>query len=166
LNLAAIWALPVVFVIENNLYGEYSRIQLTTPVLDLAERASAYAMPSEIVDGQSVDAVRAAMDRAVDRARSGGGPTLLEMKTYRYSGHSRADQATYRPAGELDEWLQRDPITLYADVISAAQGVEASELLSRADSVQAAVAVASDIAMASPEPPVRDLFAFVGASAE
>jgi len=113
LNLASIWKLPVVFVCENNTYGEYSRIDRTTPVADLAVRASSYAMPSEIVDGQEIDAVNAAMTSAFERARSGGGPTFLECKTYRYSGHSRADPGSYRPEGELDEWLARDPITLY-----------------------------------------------------
>jgi pyruvate dehydrogenase E1 component alpha subunit len=115
LNLAAIWKLPVVFVCENNLYGEYTRIDRTTPVTDIAVRATSYGMPSEIVDGQDVDAVEAAVGRAVDRARQGGGPTLVEAKTYRYSGHSRSDKATYRPAGELDIWLARDPIDLFGE---------------------------------------------------
>jgi len=113
LNLAAIWNLPVVFVCENNSYGEYSRINLTTPISDIAIRATSYAMPSEIVDGQSVDAVAASMTKAIARARSGGGPTLLECKTYRYSGHSRADAGLYRPEGELEEWMNRDPVVLY-----------------------------------------------------
>ena len=89
LNLASIWSLPVVFVIENNLYGEYSRINLTTPVENLIDRATGYAMPARIVDGQDVDAVQSATTEAVAQARAGGGPTLLEMKTYRYSGHSK-----------------------------------------------------------------------------
>jgi pyruvate dehydrogenase E1 component alpha subunit len=114
LNLAAIWRLPVVFVCENNVYGEYSRFDRTTPIEDLAERGRSYAIPSEVVDGQSLDAVVGALELAVDRARSGGGPTFLECKTYRYSGHSRADAATYRPEGELDRWLARDPLVLYA----------------------------------------------------
>lgn len=113
LNLAAIWSLPVVFVCENNLYGEYSRINRTTPVIDIAVRANSYGMPAEIVDGQSVDDVERAVAQASGRARAGGGPTLIEAKTYRYAGHSRSDKATYRPEGELDEWLQRDPITLF-----------------------------------------------------
>jgi acetoin:2,6-dichlorophenolindophenol oxidoreductase subunit alpha len=112
LNLAAIWRLPVVFVCENNLYGEYSPIAQTTPVQDIAVRATGYDMASEIVDGQSLPDVIDAMDRAVGRARSGDGPTLLEMKTYRYSGHSRSDPAAYRPDGELEEWQERDPIAL------------------------------------------------------
>lgn len=113
LNLAAIWQLPVIFVCENNQYGEYSRIDRTTPVSDIAIRAGSYNMPSEIVDGQDVDAVEAVMARAAARARNGEGPTLIEAKTYRYAGHSRSDKATYRPAGELDAWLARDPVTLF-----------------------------------------------------
>lgn len=114
LNLAAIWRLPVVFVCENNQYGEYSRIDRTTPVQDLAARAGSYDMPSEIVDGQDVDAVEAAVTRAVARARLGDGPSFVEAKTYRYAGHSRSDKAAYRPPGELEAWQQRDPIALFA----------------------------------------------------
>jgi len=110
LNLAAIWKLPVVFVCENNQYGEYSRIDLTTPVADIAVRASGYAMPGEIVDGQDPDAVTSATETALERARAGKGPTLLEMKTYRYAGHSRSDTAPYRPEGEFEEWFEKDPI--------------------------------------------------------
>ncbi|MDQ3544148.1 MAG: thiamine pyrophosphate-dependent dehydrogenase E1 component subunit alpha [Actinomycetota bacterium] len=127
LNLAAIWQLPVVFVCENNSYGEYSRIDLTTPVTDLAVRAASYAIPSEIVDGQDVDSVISAVTSALERARSGGGPTFLECKTYRYSGHSRADQATYRPAGELDEWLARDPLELYRSQLIAEGTLDAAK---------------------------------------
>src|SRR5581483_5381567 len=118
LNFAAIRALPVIFVCENNLYGEYSRINLTTPVEEISVRAAGYAMPGVVVDGQDVDAVAAAVGTAVERARTGKGPTRIEMKTYRYSGHSRSDPATYRRAGELDEWLKRDPIVLFAERLS------------------------------------------------
>ncbi len=113
LNLAAIWKLPAVFVCENNQYGEYSRIELTTPIGDLADRAASYGMPGEIVDGQDVDAVASAMENALARARAGEGPSLLEMKTYRYAGHSRADKAPYRPEGEFDLWYEKDPINTY-----------------------------------------------------
>ncbi|MCH7669685.1 MAG: thiamine pyrophosphate-dependent dehydrogenase E1 component subunit alpha [Acidobacteria bacterium] len=115
LNLAAIWNLPVVFVCENNVYGEYSRIDRTTPIEDLAIRANSYAMRNEIVDGQNVEAVRQAVSVAVEHARRGDGPTLLEMKTYRYAGHSRSDTASYRVEGEFDEWYRRDPIVTYGD---------------------------------------------------
>ncbi|MXZ69497.1 MAG: thiamine pyrophosphate-dependent dehydrogenase E1 component subunit alpha [Acidimicrobiia bacterium] len=113
LNLAAIWKLPAVFICENNQYGEYSAIHLTTPVENIADRAASYGMPGEVVDGQDVDTVEAAVAGALARARAGEGPSLLEMKTYRYAGHSRADAAPYRPEGEFDRWYERDPINTY-----------------------------------------------------
>ena len=113
LNLAAIWNLPAVFICENNQYGEYSAIHLTTPVENIADRAASYGIPGEVVDGQDVDTVEAAVEGALARARAGEGPTLLEMKTYRYAGHSRADTAPYRPEGEFDRWYERDPINTY-----------------------------------------------------
>ncbi len=112
LNMAAVWRAPVVFVVVNNLYGEYSPLRTTTPIDDLAERAVAYGIPGEIVDGQDVDVVYASVAAATARARRGDGPTLLEMKTYRYRGHSRSDPAKYRPDGELDAWKGRDPIDI------------------------------------------------------
>ncbi len=113
LNLAAVWNLPVVFVCENNMYGEYSRIDKTTPVSDIADRAASYAMSSEIVDGQDPDLVNSALRLAINRARAGEGPTLIEAKTYRFAGHSRSDKALYRPDGELEFWLDRDPIVIF-----------------------------------------------------
>ena len=112
LNMAATWAAPVIFIVSNNLYGEYSPIRMTTPIDDLARRADPYDMPGVIVDGQDVEAVHQATSEAVARARTGEGPSLLEMKTYRYRGHSRSDPAKYRPEGELEEWQQRDPLTI------------------------------------------------------
>lgn len=152
LNLAAIWRLPVVFLCENNQYGEYTRIDRSTPVADIAVRAAAYAMPSEIVDGQDVDAVEAVVGRAVARARAGDGPTLIEAKTYRYAGHSRSDKATYRPPGELDAWLARDPIELFAATLLREPGVTQADL----DQVQASCASALELTLetvlASPSP--------------
>jgi acetoin:2,6-dichlorophenolindophenol oxidoreductase subunit alpha len=114
LNFAAIWKLPVVFVCENNLYMEYTPIADMTAVKDpAAGRASAYGLESIIVDGQDADAVYRVAKKAFDKARSGGGPSLIECLTYRYSGHSRADPAKYRPEGELERWKQRDPIKIY-----------------------------------------------------
>jgi len=113
INLAAIWKLPVVFVCENNQYGEYSRIDITTPIEDLADRAASYGIPGVIVDGQDPDAVEQAMNEALARARAGDGPSLLEAKTYRYAGHSRADTAPYRIPGEFERWYERDPINTF-----------------------------------------------------
>ncbi|HEY7222517.1 MAG TPA: thiamine pyrophosphate-dependent dehydrogenase E1 component subunit alpha [Micromonosporaceae bacterium] len=117
LNLAAVWRLPVVFICENNLYGEYSPLGRTTAVDSIAERGRAYSMHSLVADGQDLAAMREAVGQAAGRARAGEGPTLIEAKTYRYHGHSRADPATYRPEGELEAWLRRDPVTLYAEAL-------------------------------------------------
>ena len=113
LNLASIWKLPAIFVCENNLYGEYSPIATTTPIERLADRADAYAMAKARVDGNDVLAVRECVDEAAQRARAGEGPTLVEALTYRQKGHSRSDPATYRPEGELDAWIERDPIAVH-----------------------------------------------------
>lgn len=161
LNLAAIWKLPVVFVCENNLYGEYSRIDRTTPIDDIADRAASYGMPGHVVDGQSVDAVADAMEMALTRARAGEGPTLLELKTYRYSGHSRSDPATYRPEGELDAWRRRDPIDLFEATLieeGVIDGVDRTRIESE---VAEAVAQAVARAMESPEPPLSAMFEHV-----
>ena len=117
LNLASIWKLPVIFICDNNVYGEYSRIHTTTPIEDLHMRAESYNMPHFALDGMDVSAVQAGITEAVERARTGGGPTLIEAKTYRFSGHSRTDQALYRPAGELEKWLERDPIKVTEDAL-------------------------------------------------
>jgi acetoin:2,6-dichlorophenolindophenol oxidoreductase subunit alpha len=149
LNLASIWKLPAVFVCENNLYGEYSPLATTTPVGRIADRAASYAMVAETIDGNDVMGVRAATGVALDRARAGEGPTLIEALTYRWSGHSRSDPAQYRPTGELEEWQARDPIerlrTELGDV-----GVASCERV-KADA-ERAVAEALERAMGWPEP--------------
>lgn len=115
MNLAGIWRLPVIFVCENNLYGEYSPVHTTTPVARLCDRAASYGMPGIQVDGNDVLAVREVTAQAVQRARSGAGPTMIEALTYRFVGHSRSDPAAYRPPGELERWMARDPITISAE---------------------------------------------------
>lgn len=113
MNIAQVWKLPVIFVCENNLYGEFTRINHTTPYEDLVIRARGYAMEAELVDGNDVEAVYAAAARAVNRARGGGGPTFIECKTYRHRGHSRTDPAKYRAQEEVEAWLKRDPLVLH-----------------------------------------------------
>jgi TPP-dependent pyruvate/acetoin dehydrogenase alpha subunit len=114
LNLAKIWDLPVVFVCENNLYMEYTRTSTITAVEHpAADRAAAYGLESILVDGNDPDAVYEVAVRALDRARSGGGPSLIEAETYRHGGHSRADPGKYRPAEEVAAWLARDPLPMY-----------------------------------------------------
>ena len=114
LNFAAVQQLPVVFVCENNLYGASTPFQRVSLVPDVAERAKVYGVPAQIVDGMDALAVRAACAAAVQRARAGGGPTLLECKTYRFTGHSRSDARGYRTREEEQEWAERDPLTLLA----------------------------------------------------
>ncbi|MGW0632548.1 thiamine pyrophosphate-dependent dehydrogenase E1 component subunit alpha [Streptomyces sp. NPDC002758] len=114
LNLAAVWKLPVVFVCENNLYMEYTPIGSVTAVPNpAADRAAAYGLEPVVVDGNDPEAVHEAALAALTRARSGEGPSLIEAKTYRHGGHSRADPAKYRPAAEVEEWLKRDPLPVY-----------------------------------------------------
>src|SRR6201991_197507 len=116
LNFAAVWKLPVIFVCENNLYMEYTPIDKVTAVPSPAgDRASAYGLEKIVIDGNDADIVYREAIKAFNKARSGGGPSLIECLTYRYSGHSRADPAKYRPEGELDRWKQRDPIKIYRE---------------------------------------------------
>ncbi|MGQ9640577.1 MAG: pyruvate dehydrogenase (acetyl-transferring) E1 component subunit alpha [Candidatus Bathycorpusculaceae bacterium] len=110
INLAAIWNLPVIFVCENNLYAMGTRQSIVMKIENVADRAVAYGIPGKVVDGNDVCAVYEASREAVERARKGGGPTLIECKTYRHKGHSRVDQARYRPKEEVEMWLAKDPI--------------------------------------------------------
>jgi TPP-dependent pyruvate/acetoin dehydrogenase alpha subunit len=151
LNLASVWKLPAVFVCENNLYGEYSPIASTTPVTRLADRAASYAMAADQIDGNDVLAVRNSAAAAIERARAGEGPTLIEALTYRWSGHSRSDPAKYRPAGELERWQAHDPIGLLRAGLG--DGGVPSEACDRVDdTAKRAVADALERAKAWPEP--------------
>jgi TPP-dependent pyruvate/acetoin dehydrogenase alpha subunit len=150
LNMASLWKAPVVFVVENNLYGEYSPLRSTTAVDDLAERARGNGLPGIIVDGQDINAVRDVAMQAVERARRGEGPTLIEAKTYRYRGHSRTDPASYRPAGELDAWKQRDPIGLLGAVLDAEGVLSADDQKAMTKDVQKEIDAASERAAKSP----------------
>ncbi|MBS1885121.1 MAG: thiamine pyrophosphate-dependent dehydrogenase E1 component subunit alpha [Actinobacteria bacterium] len=157
LNLASLWKLPVIFVCENNLYGEYSPIASTTPVEHLYERGASYAMRSLQVDGNEVLGVRATVAEAAGRARGGEGPTLIEALTYRQRGHSRTDPATYRPEGELEKWLQRDPILL-AERALAGQGVDERRLGAVREEAEQAVAAALEESLSWPQPDPESRF--------
>jgi pyruvate dehydrogenase E1 component alpha subunit len=150
LNLAVVWKLPVVFVCENNLYMEYTPIASVTAVEHpAAGRAAAYGLPSVIVDGNDADAVYRLAREVIAAARAGKGPALIEAKTYRHSGHSRADPAKYRPPGELEDWLKRDPVSIYRARLLAA-GVAEGALLDIEATTQRAVDEATEAAKASP----------------
>jgi len=151
LNLAAVWRLPVVFVCENNLYMEYTPIGSVTAVANpAADRASAYALPAKVIDGNDVVVVHDEMAEAADRARTGGGPTVLEALTYRHFGHSRTDPAKYRPEDEVREWLARDPL-LVARARLAALGVPESTVEEADAEAARIVAAAVSAAKAAPE---------------
>jgi TPP-dependent pyruvate/acetoin dehydrogenase alpha subunit len=163
LNLASVWKLPAIFVCENNLYGEYSPVASTTAVPRLADRGSSYAMASEQVDGNDVLAVRKVVGAAVERARRGEGPSFVEALTYRQKGHSRTDPGAYRRPGELEEWLERDPILLFERVLVERAAASEEELEGIRAEAETAVREAVEQARAWPEPPLEarleDVFA-------
>jgi pyruvate/2-oxoglutarate/acetoin dehydrogenase E1 component/TPP-dependent pyruvate/acetoin dehydrogenase alpha subunit len=152
MNLAGLWDLPVVFMCENNLYGQFTPYEKHTRVPDVAEKAKAYGVPGVIVDGNDVLAVKAATDEAVKRARSGWGPTLIECKTYRWHGHMEGDVYGYRTAAEIEEWKKRCPIAgLRSRLIR--DGIASQEEFDDIDErVEAAVAAAIEFAEGSPDP--------------
>ena len=150
MNMAAVWGAPVIFIVTNNLYGEYSPVRMTTPIDDLARRADPYGMPGVIVDGQDVEAVFKATSEAVARARAGEGPSLLEMKTYRYRGHSRSDPAKYRAEGELEAWQARDPLTILGDRLTNEGLLTDADRAAFAGEAEADVAAAIVSAEAAP----------------
>lgn len=156
LNMAAIWRLPVVFVCENNLYAASTPVSWAFKVENVADRATAYGLPGEIVDGNDVLAVYEAAGRAIERARSGGGPTLLECKTYRLVGHSRSDPRTYRSKEEEAEWATRDPILRLAQQLIAAGLATEAALAEIEQQVLAAIDDAVAFAEASPYPQPED----------
>jgi acetoin:2,6-dichlorophenolindophenol oxidoreductase subunit alpha len=150
LNLAATWDLPVVFVCENNLWMEYTPIESVTAVRrPAADRASAYGLEPVLVDGNDVEAVYDVATRALSRARSGDGPSLVEAVTYRHGGHSRADPGKYRPEEERDAWLARDPVTHYrAHLIE--RGVSEEDLVAIEKAALAEIDEATEAAKAAP----------------
>ena len=163
LNLAAVWSLPVLFVCENNLYMEYTPIASVTAVQHpAADRAASYGLRSEVIDGNDVVAVAAAVGQAAARARAGGGPALLEAATYRHFGHSRTDPAKYRPADEVEQWLQRDPLVVARGRL-AALGIPDGTVEAAAERAAGVVAGAVAAAKAAPAPDPQDAFTDVWA---
>lgn len=152
LNFSAVQRLPIVFACENNLYGASTSFSAVSLVTDVATRASAYGVPARIVDGMDVIAVRAATTRAVTAARTGTGPTLLEFKTYRFTGHSRSDARGYRSSEEEREWEGRDPLT----VLGPRLGDPERDRLE--SSVRAELDDAVEFARSSPFPTLDEAF--------
>ncbi len=161
LNMASVWKLPVVFVCENNRYGMSTSTERSTAVPNVADRAGAYAMPGVIVDGNNFAAVAEASFEAIERARRGDGPTLIESKTYRIRGHSRSDRNRYRTKEEIEEWRGRDPILAFeAELIEFGLITRPAIDAVRSEAeqaIEAAVAFAAE----SPAPPPQDLTRYV-----
>ncbi|HEY9517005.1 MAG TPA: pyruvate dehydrogenase (acetyl-transferring) E1 component subunit alpha [Gemmatimonadaceae bacterium] len=159
LNMAALWKLPVIYVIENNRYGMGTALERASAINDIAERACSYDMPNEVVDGQDVMAVRAATMRAIERARGEHTPTLLEVRTYRFMGHSMSDAAsgTYRTKEELEEYMRRDPIAVLRTEMEQRGEWSEDEMTKLDEEIKAIVEDAWQFADASPEPAIESL---------
>src|SRR6201986_4534272 len=158
LNFAAVWKLPVIFVCENNLYMEYTPIGDVTAVPSPAgDRAAAYGLPKIVVDGNDADIVYREAIKAFNKARSGGGPSLIECLTYRHSGHSRADPAKYRPEGELEKWRQSDPVKIYRERLKQF-GVAEARIAEIDAAVRKEVDEATEACKAAGMPPAEILF--------
>jgi TPP-dependent pyruvate/acetoin dehydrogenase alpha subunit len=152
LNLAAVWKLPVIFICENNQYMEYTAIGTVTAVpRPAADRAASYGLEPIVVDGNDVEAVYHTAQTAIARARDGRGPSLVEAITYRHGGHSRADPGKYRPAEEVKEWLARDPLPAYRQVLIG-RGVDEATLDAIDKDARDAVDRATEEAKAGAEP--------------
>jgi len=152
INMASVWALPVVFVCENNLYAMGTRQSRIMSVQNVADRAAAYGIPGVIVDGNDVLVVYEAARKAVERARAGKGPTLIECKTYRHKGHSRVDSGKYRPKEEVEEWLGKDPVKRFRQAMLGNGILTQTELEHVEKEVADEVADAVKFALDSPYP--------------
>jgi pyruvate dehydrogenase E1 component alpha subunit len=160
LNMAMLWKLPCIYIIENNRYGMGTALERASSIHDIYNRAASYDMPRGVVDGQDVLAVRAAVLDAVARARSEQIPTLLEVRTYRFMGHSMSDavSGTYRTKEELEEYMQRDPITVLRQQMQDAGQLTDDDFAKLDEEVKALVQDAWDFADQSPEPPLETLY--------
>lgn len=164
LNYAATFNLPTIFVCENNLYMEYTSIAEVTAVEHpAADRAAGYGLDAQIVDGNDADAVYLVATKAIEKARRGGGPSLIEAKTYRHGGHSRADPGTYRPAEEIEAWLAHDPVPMYHQRLLRL-GVDEDQLVKVVQEVAAEMDAATESAKAAPEPSPESLWTNVWAN--
>lgn len=157
LNMAAIWTLPVVYLCENNQYGMSMSVERAFPIEDIADRATAYDMPGVVVDGNDVTAVYEATLEAVERARGGGGPSLIEGKTYRWKGHSKSDQERYRTKEEVETWKERCPIRRFRARLIDEKVIDEAEASRMAEEAGRLIKEAVAFAEASPEPSVETI---------
>ncbi len=162
MNVASLWKLPVIYVCENNLYSANTSIKLTCPIEDVAAgRASAYALPSEVVDGNDVIAVNEAAARAIQRARSGEGATIIELKTYRHVGHSRNDACSYQPKEERQAWVDKDPVKTFRKKILDQKLIKENELEEIEAQITQMIDAEVEYAQNAPFPDVKSALADV-----
>jgi pyruvate dehydrogenase E1 component alpha subunit len=152
LNMAAIWSLPVVYICENNQYGMSMSTQRAFNIDRVSLRADSYGMPGVTVDGNDVAAVYDAASEAVERARSGGGPTLVECMTYRWKGHSKSDQERYRTKEEIAAWKEKDPIKRFRELLVSTGTIDEEEAAGIEEEARRTIAAALEFAKSSPEP--------------
>ncbi len=157
-NMAVLWKLPVVFICENNYYAMGTSVERTSKVSDIYRLADAYDMPGDSVDGMSCEEVHTAIERAVKRAREGGGPTFLEIKTYRYRGHSMSDPAKYRTKEELEEYKDKDPINQVLQVITDKKWATEAEIEAINEKVRLEVEECVKFAEESPYPDDSEMY--------
>ncbi|HRD37308.1 MAG TPA: thiamine pyrophosphate-dependent enzyme, partial [Bacteroidia bacterium] len=157
-NMAMTWKLPVIFIVENNMYAMGTSVVRTSNVHDLWKLGLAYDMPSKPVDGLSVEAVHEAIEEAVARARRGDGPTFLEMKTYRYKGHSMSDAQTYRTKDEVKEYQKQDPIEKVIDTLKKNKWIDDAGIEAMEEKVKALVDESVKFAEESPYPEPEELY--------
>ncbi len=157
-NMAMMWKLPVVFIIENNNYAMGTSVQRTTNVTDLSKIGLSYDMPSKVVNGMRPEDVHNAIEEAAKRARNDGGPTLLDIRTYRYKGHSMSDPQKYRTKDEVTEWIEQDPILHVLDTIKENKWLKEKEIEEINEWVKKEVAESVKFAEESPYPDAEELY--------
>jgi pyruvate dehydrogenase E1 component alpha subunit len=158
MNLSALWKLPIVFLVENNLYGMGTSLERHSAVTDLSKKAEGYGVPGRRIDGMDILAVREALAEQIRIAREERRPTLLEAFTYRFRGHSAADPEVYRTKDEVEEWRKKDPIIAFADRLEAEGVIGDGELERLRKDAEQRVLGAVEFADASPEPPLESLY--------
>lgn len=157
-NMAMMWKLPVVFIIENNNYAMGTSVKRTTNVEDMSEIGKSYHMPSKVVDGMSVESVHLAIEEAANRARKGNGPTLLDIRTYRYKGHSMSDPQKYRTKDEVADYKEKDPISQVLETITVNKLASDSEIKKIQEEVKAIVEESVVFAEESPDLEPHELY--------
>ena len=160
LNMAALWKLPAIYICENNRYGMGTALERASAIYDISERACSYDMANEVVDGQDVLVMHAAMERAIERARKDKHPTLLEVRTYRFMGHSMSDpiHGHYRTKEEVEEQRKRDPIAVWGEQLKAAKLMTEAEIKAMDEEIMAEVMDSLKFAEESPDPDPSELW--------